>query len=96
MATIKYNPPPTAMDNIGAGLIVVARTIPGATYIAYDTVAACELDTGATTFAFVADTETVYWYTGAGGAYTVDHLAVLATGNGGNTRWLAQIGRYVA
>lgn len=41
---------------------------------------------------FVEETNSIYQYVINGSSYTVDHLKVLATGNGGDTRWVVVAG----
>jgi len=43
---------------------------------------------------YCIETETSYRYLSAGSAYTANDEDILATGDGGNTRWLGVGGRY--
>lgn len=45
--------------------------------------------------AYCNATQTLYKYITAGGAYTADNLYVVATGDGGTTRWLGMAGNYI-
>lgn len=47
-------------------------------------------------FIYCLETESLYRYELTGAAYTVNHLHVLDTGNGGNTRWIAVAGQFVS
>ena len=62
----------------------------------YATVAAAEAAKGVDNYrCYVVETESFYRYEATGSGYTVNHLDVLATGDAGNTRWLAVAGKYV-
>ena len=44
----------------------------------------------------INETRTIYYYAISAGSYVIDHQTVLATFNGGNTRWIAKAGKYSA
>jgi len=62
--------------------------------LVFDTVTAAEAAGRPGEVCYCAETETLYEYVAAGSAYTVDHLEILSTENGGDTRWVARAGKY--
>jgi len=64
------------------------------TDLVFDTVTAAEAAGRPGEVCYCAETETFYAYVAAGSAYTVEHLEVLSTTNGGDTRWVARGGKY--
>ncbi len=60
----------------------------------FDTVTEAETKGRKREICFIQQTQTFYQFVENGEVFPIDHIKVLATGDGDNTRWCAISGRY--